>query len=82
MKIWLLAAMACVFVSQASFARAKPAMQKGFEELVATSGKNRSPGTEGAKKALEWLKAKAQAIGGWEVEEQVFSPDTDFAVAS
>lgn len=48
--------------------------------FIQSGGKNRSPGTTGAAQSLNWLREQVKKISGWEVDEHLFQPDTDFAV--
>lgn len=56
------------------------ALKRELEALIRVSGGNRSAGLPGSARALEWLKAEAKKIPGWQVEEERFTPDVDFAI--
>lgn len=56
------------------------ALQRKLEALVQAAGGNRTAGQPGNKLAYDWLLAQARAIKGWEIEEQSFSPEVDFAL--
>lgn len=60
----------------------KHELRAHLNELIKASGGNRTAGSAGAERAEKWLKAQVQGLKGWELSEQIFDPDVDFAVAS
>lgn len=69
-----------VALPQAQAKKRTPGLKADLQALIAAAQDNRSPGSPGNRRALEWLKTQAASISGWQIELHEFTPDIDFAV--
>lgn len=53
-----------------------------LEAMIAAAGGNRTAGSPGNLRALAWLKAEGAKLKGWQVDEQTFVADVDYAIKS